>query len=462
MKYLFFLFLISPAAHAFNWNQVTVQSFQHNRGKMEAPRFHKEHGRADVYPGGHNLATRRAMDYAILKAERDPRLQSAMEAVYGETLTNLKGQDGFAFQKILWGNYSNEVQTMLDADSESEKVLAWFMSVSYSRRHNIVGEDGRHSVYWTKDTGYTSSNPIHSMLVTSSNPRDTQFTQEYSFRKMSEFVHGRLESAITALVNVNRAKKDGLYILEPSYFQSYRAVIRFLRTIRKAYTGANTHYKDSRYEYALRDLGSVFHTIQDSSVACTEAARSAKKNPAECVVGDGHGILEKIGNEWKVVSLSDGAWYARKDGKHAELDNLYQPENLATVEELVNGTLDKGVYGSFDPALPVGNILLDVALEVQNINERLAQTPAYTPLSEAETKSFLRLVGLAGDFAGKKFAREDSLSKEWKEQLDAAAKSAARRLAEKYILSRYAAKLRPMPPPPTEVGEQKAHGEKGE
>lgn len=450
------LALCSPAtALAFNWNKETVKSFIHNRGKMEAPRTLGENGRRDVHPGGHNLATRRGMDLAILKASSDPALKKAMEAVYGETLDNMKGQDGFTFQKILWGNFSNEIQTMLDAGEGSEKLAGWYMSASYSRRTNITGPDGRHSKYWRKETGHSSSNAIHSMLVSSTGADAASYTQDHSMQLVRKFALFQLETAIANLAHVVRAERDGIYVLEESYFQSAQAALRFLRTIRKAYVGDNSHYVDSRFEFALRDLGSIFHTIQDSAVACTDAAKTAAVDPAKnCVAGDGHSVVEKVNGKWKIVSLSDQAWYVRKDGQHHQLDNLYQPGNLASVEELAQGS-EKGVYGSFDPALPVGEILLEVAQEVESINDKLARVPAYTTLSSKD----LTIVGLVmKGVTGKQMARENSLSAEWNGEVTRAARSAAQRIAEKHIFSRYATRLRPMPPPPTHAGPAAPHG----
>lgn len=458
--------IAAPSAHAFNWNKETVKAFAQNRGRMEAPREARlsKTGKLDLHPGGHNLATRRAMDLAILKGRQDRSIEQALTNVYGETLDNLYEENGFAFQKLLWGNFSNEMQTMLDADAKAEKLVGHFMSISYSTRRGILGQDGRHSKFWKESTGYTSSNLIHSMLVTSSLPEErATYSQEHSMKAIKAHVQLTLESVLRKLVNVRRAQLDNIYIIEESHKESAKAIARRIRNFRKWYKGDNQFLHDSRYEYGMRDLGNLLHGLQDSSVACTAAAKTAPVDPSkDCVEGDGHGIVRKIGNEWKVVSLSDGAWYARKDGKHAELDNLYQPGNLVAVEDIATGrNVESGVYGSFDPAIAGAMVIIDVAQAVEEINAALRQVPAYITLSEEEGRG--RLFSFLGNMwvsaGGKRVANDDSLTKEWMAAVPPLVTAAAENIAKRHILSRYADKLEELPAPPTAAGAAHAHGE---
>ncbi len=86
---------------------------------MRASRDPKEN------PGGHNYATRRGFDYAIMKA-RVPTsippfrgetltppptspLASAMTLCFGETLEELEHEKSFAVQMVLRGNFQNEI-----------------------------------------------------------------------------------------------------------------------------------------------------------------------------------------------------------------------------------------------------------------------------------------------------------------------------------------------------------------
>jgi hypothetical protein len=281
-------------ANAFNWNKETVNSFYRNRGKMEAP-LEKIAATATslaLYPGGHNLATRRAMAIAIGRAAHDPQLRKTFEYVYGESLGNLSGEHGFTFQKILWGNFSNEVQTMLDAPAGAEEALAKFMSWSYSLRRGVVGPDNRHSRHWQEKTGYTSSNHIHSMLVTSDiadenlepvlKPDGTleqpggTFTQMHSMHRIRNHVQLLLESVLRKLVNVTRARNDKIHVIENDIGQSSMAILGGLYNLHKHFSGPNEYWKDSRFEFAMRSWQSPTHDsgFRRGMYSCCEKCNS--------------------------------------------------------------------------------------------------------------------------------------------------------------------------------------------
>jgi hypothetical protein len=485
-----------PQSQAFNWNKETVKAFLDNRGKLEAPRtattsvIQKEGSKLmfwksgdatlrTIHPGGHNLATRRGMDYAVLKARTDQRLAQDLTMLFGESLDNLYGQDGFAFQKILWGNFSNEIQTMCDAPEGAENILAKYMSspVGYGPRTNVVGPDGRHSRYWTPETGYTSSNLIHSMLVSSNNKslNEHSYRQEDTLKiiKGSSSTKGsyleRLVRAMINLVDAQRAENDKIYVVEESLKEEAKALLRFGGYIEKDFKGYNSYWFNSKYEFALRDLGSVFHTLQDSAVACTPMARAVTTVDAvpKCVEGDGHSVLKNFGSDsqpdWKIISLSDGDWYARDGGQHAGLDNLYQPANLVTVEDLVqNRNVNEKVYGSFDPAIAMGEIIVQIARDVRRINYELRDEPAYITMSPTFAKNYLWRGEKTAkrDFSGWSVARDNALHEGWKARRSAAVEQAAQEIAEKYLFSRYAQELQPLPdlPKNSKAGPTISHG----
>lgn len=138
------LVLASPA-QAFDWNGKTVTQL------------------VDLWDGrfeirsGHPLATYRAFQLAA----QDPDALAAMHRVYDDDLTSERSD---AIQTVLFGGWLNEVNTNIDMGGSkplefAANYLAWRF------RHYLDGRE--HSDRWQKDTGWTSSNYLHSMVVTS-------------------------------------------------------------------------------------------------------------------------------------------------------------------------------------------------------------------------------------------------------------------------------------------------------
>lgn len=324
--------LLVSQASAFDWNARTVT---HELDVLD--------GRMKV-ESGHPLATARAFTIAA----QDSAARSSLERVLQPSFTDHRSD---ALQTVLFGSWLNEVRTSLDMGGS--KPLEWaarFMSWRYRKYL-----DGRErSDRWSEDTGYTSSNYQHSMLVTSVDPA-VRLGQNESYDLIEEWSFWAMTSAIFNLTIAIKAREQG---------------------------GLSADDIDLSWVSGLRYVGSVFHTVEDSSVSCSEAARRHVRN---CLPGDGHGIVARTSaGRPQVVALSNGAWYERmpaSGGKpHAALDGLYK---TALIDE---------VYGEFDPARSNARILIAVTKHVAAAVDELRTTPLYnadgTPNEAFDARAF--------------------------------------------------------------------------
>ena len=67
-------------------------------------------------------------------------------------------------------------------------------------------------------------------------------------------------------------------------------------------------------------LGSVFHTIEDCSVTCSDQSLAEGK----CKRGDGHTIYDVIDGKAQIVGLVNGKVYAARENYHAVVDDLFR------------------------------------------------------------------------------------------------------------------------------------------
>ncbi len=338
--------LARPAA-AFDWNGETTG---HEVGLLWSNKMSIE--------SGHPLATARA--FAI--ADGIEWAKRPLERVLG---TGYVGHDSDALQAVLFGNWLNEVNTNLDIGSSEDWSLEgwwnWLTGLATNTWLRLrYGKylDGRvHSETWSKDTGYASSNFKHSMLVTA---QDGSLSQDHSFDLIEEYATWSAWYATMNLAIATKAREDG---------------------------GLSAEDTDLYWLSGLRHLGSIFHGIEDSAVACTPPAQALVPS---CLPGDGHGVVASTSTgHWQVVALSDEHWYERKrtfwTAIHGLLDDLYRQDNL------------DAVYGQFDPAISNGEILAHVATHVDRALARAAGRPLVTPDGAFDEATLAILRGAADE-----------------------------------------------------------------
>lgn len=385
--------LLTFSAQAFDWNDKTVLHVL-DLGKMKIE-------------SGHPLATHRSFLIATDPNKVGDETLRAMQKVFGESLAQLRSESSDAMQSVLFGNWLNEIITNLDLNAGAEKegkgalhskaldLASVLMHRRYRRYLDFVHTNPNsqgHSPRFSQSTGYTSTNYLHSMMITSEaqDGRD-QPTQDEVVELILRYSYYSILSAIAGLAETTLAMEKGL--LSRANLQD-----------------------DRRYINALTSIGSVFHLVQDSAVACTPRARKF----IPCIPGDGHGIVAEIDGEPKVVSLSDHVYYRRPHNEsefgghtpHAALDKLY---NRRQVE---------AAFGELDPALSGAGILAGVARAA----ERLAEMAA-------------------GDVV---FDDDGLLSSEQQEKLNKRVFREASLITHNYVIKRYAVQgeRKPLPPLP--------------
>ena len=381
--------LIGMSAQSFDWNGKTVAHIL-DFGKMQIE-------------SGHPLATHRSFLIATDPEEVSQDTLDAMEKVYGESLSKLRSEKSEAMQSVLFGNWLNEIVTNIDVNADDQKegkghlhnkaldLASILMHRKYKNYLDFVQSNPSskgHSPRFSQSTGYSSTNYLHSMMISlqgtdigKSQPNQSEMAElilRYSFYS--------LMSAMVGLAETTIAVEKGLIVNQQALLE------------------------DERYIDALTSIGSVLHIIQDSAVACTDGA----KKYVPCIPGDGHSIIEKIDDagrhKHRVVSLSDHEYYERPHDKsnyggntpHAALDKLYI-KNAQQLQE---------VYGETDPAFSCAGVVGGVARAA----ERLAE------MAKGEVV----------------FDDRGRLSGEEKEKLFTRIFTEARKVTELYVVKRYA------------------------
>lgn len=318
--------LAATPAHAFDWN-----------GKTATHELDVFDGRMRIV-SGHPLATARAFRLAAAEGAGDAETMAALEALYGSDLATDRSD---AMQTVLFGSWLNEVRTNMDMGGSLP--MEW--AARYLRWRYARYLDGRvHSDRWEADTGYSSSNYQHSMMVTSIDPAQ-QLTQDDVFALIQEYVQWALVAAVMNLIVAQQGLAEG---------------------------SLDEDDADLNWVSGLRYVGSIFHLIEDSSVSCTPQAQELVPS---CVPGDGHTIIDADAEgRWQVVTLSDNHFYERHtesgDKPHGLLDDLYREE-----------TID-AIYGDFDPALVNARLLVRVARAVRAASAELSGIPLYDAAGE--------------------------------------------------------------------------------
>jgi len=298
-------------------------------------------------PGGHNFATRRAVDFAIVKAKADKSgsLKAQIQKILRSSLDDLwKDKEGTvkAVSHLVFGNFQNELRVNIDGDGllDGTAAAALLIRTMYGSDPDI-SLNGKSSKWWTKATGYSSANPIHAMLA-SDDKTPSVYTQHRSYNLMVEFVKEMLTDAITLL----RKERDG--------------------------TGDTTDWAKG-----LKRIGSVLHTIQDTAVTCTpkhwKLTGFSLRTARDCLPGDGHSVVEFFPKQgrWKITAMSDGVFYAKRHKYHAALDDIYEPGRVLDIDILVASKTRNEIneaytqsttalWGDLDPAYDGGLLLLDV------------------------------------------------------------------------------------------------------
>jgi hypothetical protein len=328
----------------FDWNKETALSGIKPMigGDMPAPRTTWKGWLKNTYPGGHNFATRRALDYVIGKARADTKLATVVtKYLHGSLDALYKDQDTqpTAAKMLVFGNFQNELRVNIDGEGSVAVSLGATLIRQAFGKDKEVTLDGSHSEWWNRNTGYSSANPIHAMLVSSTDKKENvnKYTQAYSYNTMVAFARRMAEQAITLLRKEKSATTD-----------------------------------TDNWKKGLRSIGSILHTIQDSACACTPKHMKVKSVEG-CIEGDGHGVLAffPTENRWKVTGLSDSIFYDQRHDFHAALDSLYDPEHTLPTDTLVKATSRKAIndeynknanylWGDNDPAYDGGNLILEV------------------------------------------------------------------------------------------------------
>jgi len=345
----------------FDWNHGTVLEGILTMGssKMEAPRRLWKGWTRNVYPGGHNFATRRAVDYMIdlLAVKNGPA--AAVNAIYQTSLADMRkdlaDQSDFV-NALVYGNFMNEVRVNIDGEG-SYTLSGMAVSLRKAWLPNAdISPNGINSEWWSAATGYSSANPIHAMLQ-EAKPADPKYTQQRSFDLMVAFVKKALTIAVTEL---RAAKGKG---------------------------------RTAGWLRGVRYIGSVLHTIQDSACTCSSRHRTIQPVAAQwkndvylgkldlvrtCVPGDGHSVVERQGSRFLITGMSNTAFYDARHDWHAQLDMLYENGRLLPISKLVeagqlaepedrkrlNAAYDSDgtvLWGDNDPAYDGGNLIIAVA-----------------------------------------------------------------------------------------------------
>jgi len=320
---------------------------------MEAPRTKWPGLTRSVYPGGHNFATRRAVDFVIAKAKGNALWAEYVNLIYQTSLVDMeKDKDGTSdfVKTLVYGDFQNEVRVNIDGEgSMTLSTMALALRRSWLPDKDL-SPDGVHSEWWTAATGYSSANPIHAMLQ-EAKPADPQYTQARSYDQMVTFAHEMIGQSIKLL---RRSKGKG---------------------------------PTADWKRALRLIGSVLHTIQDSACSCTprhwviqEVAQQYKNDVylgklnivRDCIPGDGHSVLTKQGDRFLVTGMSNTDFYDSRHDYHAQLDMLYEPGRVLDIATLaaaktrkdINDAYDQQttvLWGDNDPAYDGGMLILNIA-----------------------------------------------------------------------------------------------------
>jgi len=328
-----------------------------------------------VFPGGHNFATRRAVDYAIAKVTNDnaksAKLLKMMKAASIADLLKDKNDQAFAVYSLLYGNFQNELRVNLDGDVGVYAAAAAGIRLRFGGDKEI-SPDGKNSKFFTPETGYSSANPIHSMLASTSDEKKNAetWTQDKSLLILKNFVTESLTEAIT-LLRAEKAREDAEASSKTGILGSIGKSLVNGWNAAGSYVQGNGGYAPG-WAKAMRLIGSVLHTVQDSACGCTPK-HWAIKSTADCLAGDGHGVIEYFPDEkrFKVTGLSDAIFYKERLHFHEELDKLYEEGRVlpiatlaASTNEQIDAITANNLFGSFDPAIAGGKIILDVVTAV--------------------------------------------------------------------------------------------------
>jgi len=340
------------------------------------------------------------VDLMVEWAKKNNQLKTVLETIYQTTLTDMeedKERNSEFVQMLVKGNFENEVRVNIDAEGSlklwglAQKLrLEWLPDTDLS-------PDGTHSEWWTSATGYSSANPIHSMLA-EAKPSDPKYTQQYSFDKMIEFTTKMIEQAITLL---RQEKGKGI---------------------------------TNDFKKAVRSIGSVLHTIQDSACACTPRHWTIQKQdvPTEhgvyasklqharnCIEGDGHSVMQKVGDRWLVAAMSDTKFYDGRHDHHAQLDTLYANGRVIPISDMVNFKSRKDIndyydshnhalWGDNDPAWDGAKLIMAIA-RAANTNQNV-QGAANNIVSAWVTNRYIPKAGLRmPTIEQSKFAKSENI-----------------------------------------------------
>lgn len=358
----------------FDWNKMTAASGIKPMVGMDmpAPRTVWKGLLKNTYPGGHNFATRRALDLVITKAKTNKNLESLVTKVLKNSLTELwedKDKQPMAAKMLVYGDFQNELRVNIDGEGGIAVAAAAKLIRGLYGKDREITPDGVHSAWWNKETGYSSANPIHSMLASPllkpPAAPSTKWTQKRSFDTLTAFAKSSLSQAITLL------------------------------------RGEKTNGQTENWKKGLRLVGSVLHLIQDSACYCSARHKDIKgitspENPANCIPGDGHGVVAYFPNEhrYKVTGLSDPVFYDARLHFHEVLDTLYEPGRVLDINVLAaarsRGDINKAydankaaLWGDNDPAYDGGMLLLKVI-------ENVFTSTAADQVAEALTAGFVR------------------------------------------------------------------------
>jgi len=341
----------------FDWNHGTVGSIVKplSSNDMPAPRTlwkgYWFRNPINTNPGGHNFATRRAVDFVLAKARAHTDVAAKVTKILRASLDNLdKDKEGTekAVSHLVLGNYQTELRVNIDGTGAGPALAALAIRRYYGTDREVT-PDGTHSAWWKAETGYASANPIHAMLEATSDATKNAntYTQKNTYDLMVTFAREMITDAITLLTQ----EKDG--------------------------TGDTANWAKG-----LRRIGSVLHTIQDSACSCTPRhwtikvgfnRYSSEAYAATCLFGDGHSVVKYVPelNRWMITAMSDSTFYNSRHGYHASLDTLYEPGRVLDISVLagaanraaINVAYDNtptALWGDNDPAYDGGYLLLDV------------------------------------------------------------------------------------------------------
>lgn len=322
--------LVAPmSAGAFDWN-------------AETGFFQWLFGRQGYFtPGsGHTLATACAFDEVSKRASSDPALKAALEKAFSSKVPSGLDQVKYSvpYQLVTFGNWGNEIFTNSGLEGRaSHEDAGAFLSGRY---HKWLSSEGARKVYMgaaEEGGGYSSTYYLHSQAIDGK-------TQDESFSAIEKHVKNALTASIT---NLREAEKKGQTL--PEFNNAFKAL---------APKDCNERCR------GLAFLGSIFHTIEDSSASCSDATIAALKAKGlpPCVKGDGHTIIDwTSAGRPQVVTLSNDEFYQGRTDLHGNMDGLYESCDTK------NYTFEKnGQSFDFNPKLVNAAILAEVAKAVDS------------------------------------------------------------------------------------------------